>query len=126
MVLITLQSIGENEYDKTGHLKLITFLRHFMIILKRNLFRASILHHNTETDNTCLNDAFDEQRGNFFFFFFFWGGGGEYCPRGMVVLGREIILGGYFQRGWGGSGNFTGVIFQEDIVLGVFFRGLIV
>ena len=34
MVFITLQSIGENEYGKTGHSKFFTFLRQFMIILK--------------------------------------------------------------------------------------------
>ena len=53
MVFITLQSIGENEYGKTGHSKILTFLKHFMIILKYNFFfRASILHHMTDTDNT--------------------------------------------------------------------------
>ena len=50
-VFITLQSIGENEYGKTGHSKIFTFLRHFLIILKRNSFRASILHHIIDTDN---------------------------------------------------------------------------
>ena len=53
MVFITLQSIGGNEYGKTGHSKIFTFLRHFLIILKRDFFfRASILHHITDTDNT--------------------------------------------------------------------------
>ena len=51
-VFITLQSIGENEYDKTGHSKIFTFLRHFLIILKRDFFnRASIFHHITDTGN---------------------------------------------------------------------------
>ena len=48
-VFITLQYIGENEYGKTGHSK-IFILRHFLIILKCNFFRASILHHVTDTD----------------------------------------------------------------------------
>ena len=51
-VFLTLQSIGENEFGKIGHSKIFTFLRDFMIFLKRNLFRASILHHITDTDNT--------------------------------------------------------------------------
>ena len=38
-------------YGKTGQSKICTFLRHFMIILERNFFRASILHHITDTDN---------------------------------------------------------------------------
>ena len=50
MVFKTLQSIGENEYGKTGRSKVFTFLRHFMIILKRNVFRASKLHHITDND----------------------------------------------------------------------------
>ena len=37
---------------KTGHSKIFTFLRHFLIILKRDFSRASILHHITDTDNT--------------------------------------------------------------------------
>ena len=38
MVIITLQSIGENEYGKTGHSKIFTFVSHFLIILKRIFF----------------------------------------------------------------------------------------
>ena len=60
MVFITLQSSGENEYGKTGHSKIFTFLTHFLIILKRNFFTASILHHITDTDKTyigpCMSD----------------------------------------------------------------------
>ena len=54
MVFITLQSysFGGNEYDKTGHSKIFPLLRHFILILKRNIFRASILHHSTDTGNT--------------------------------------------------------------------------
>ena len=48
-VFITLQSIWGNEYCKTGHSKIFTFLRHFLIILKRNFVMASILHHITDT-----------------------------------------------------------------------------
>ena len=44
-----LQSIGKDEYGKSGHSKIFTFLRHFLIILKRNLF---MLRHITDTDNT--------------------------------------------------------------------------
>ena len=32
--------------------RILPFLRHFMIILKPNFVRASILHHITDTDNT--------------------------------------------------------------------------
>ena len=49
-------SIGENKYGKTGHSKIFTFLRHFLIMLKHNSFRASkgleSLHNITDTDNT--------------------------------------------------------------------------
>ena len=41
-----------NEYGKTGHTKIFTVLRHFMIILKRNFFRTSILYHISDADNT--------------------------------------------------------------------------
>ena len=40
MVFLTLQSIGGNEYGKTGHSKMFTFLRHFMIILKHFFFKG--------------------------------------------------------------------------------------
>ena len=52
------ESIRRNEYGKTGHSKICfsvlllnTFLRHFVIILKHNCFRASTLYHITDTDN---------------------------------------------------------------------------
>ena len=54
---------------KNGHSKIFYFLRHFLIILKRDFFRASILHHITNTgiregpcfsDLTLLNDPFNE------------------------------------------------------------------
>ena len=60
------QSTGENKHGKISHSKIFTFIRHFMIILKRILVvRASIFHHITDTDNagprisdlTLLNDA---------------------------------------------------------------------
>ena len=35
MGFITLQSIGKNEYGKTGHSKIVTFLRHFLIIFNQ-------------------------------------------------------------------------------------------
>ena len=37
-VFITLQSIEENDYGKTGHSNIFTFLRHFLIVLKRDFF----------------------------------------------------------------------------------------
>ena len=46
----TLQSIGENEYGKTGHSKIFSFWRHFLIVFKRNFVSAL----------TLLNNAFQE------------------------------------------------------------------
>ena len=35
--------MGGNEYGKSGHLSIFTLLKHLMMILKYNFFRASFL-----------------------------------------------------------------------------------
>ena len=36
--------MGENEYGESGHLSIFTLLKHLMMLLKYNFFRASFLH----------------------------------------------------------------------------------
>ena len=69
-VFITLQSIVETEYGKTSHSKIFTFLRHFMIILKRNFFKGvNFTPYDRRwwhvgpriSDLTFLNDAFNSK-----------------------------------------------------------------
>ena len=42
---------GGIEYGKSGHLYTLTSLKHLMMLLKCNLFRASFLHHIIDTDS---------------------------------------------------------------------------
>ena len=49
-VFITITVYWGNEYGMVKP-EIFTVVRHFMIILKRNFFRVSILHHITDTDN---------------------------------------------------------------------------
>ena len=70
MVFITLQSIGENEYGKTCHSTIFYFFEALLDHFEAQFFfRASILHHITDTDKhvgpcildlTLLNDAFKQ------------------------------------------------------------------
>ena len=48
--ILILQSMGGGgEYGKSGHLYIFTSLKHLMVLLKFFLFRASFLHHITNT-----------------------------------------------------------------------------
>ena len=50
--LITQQSMGRNEYGKSGHLSILTLLKHLMMmVLKYILIRASFLHLIKDTDS---------------------------------------------------------------------------
>ena len=44
--------MGENEYGESVHLSIFTLLKHLMMLLKYNIFRASffILHLTKDTD----------------------------------------------------------------------------
>ena len=46
--------MGENEYmvnlGHSGHLSIFTLLKHLMMLLKYNFFRASFLHLTKDTD----------------------------------------------------------------------------
>ena len=42
--------MGENEYGESGHLTTFTLLKHLMMILKYNFFRASFLNLIKDTD----------------------------------------------------------------------------
>ena len=58
--ILTQQSMGDNEYGKSGHLSIFTLLKHLMMLLKNNFIRASFLHHYhnfTNTDSTQGNAA---------------------------------------------------------------------
>ena len=43
--------MGENEYGESGHLAIFTLLKHWMMLLKYNFFRASFLHLTKDTDS---------------------------------------------------------------------------
>ena len=43
--------MGENEDGESGHLSIFTLLKHLMMLLKHNFFRASFLHLTKETDS---------------------------------------------------------------------------
>ena len=56
MVWLTIYSntvvyMGENEYDESGHLFIFTLLKHLMMLLKYNFFRALFLHLTKDTDS---------------------------------------------------------------------------
>ena len=42
--------MGGNEYGESGHLTIFTLLKHLMMLLKYNVFRASFLHLIKDTD----------------------------------------------------------------------------
>ena len=42
---------GGNEYGKSVHLSIFTLLKHLMMLLKYNFFRASCLHLIKDTDS---------------------------------------------------------------------------
>ena len=44
-------AMGENEYGESGHLSIFTLLKHLMMLLKYNFFRASFLHLTKDTDS---------------------------------------------------------------------------
>ena len=50
--ILTQQSIGRSEYGIAGHLHISAFLKHLMVLLRCNFFRASFLHLIKDTD-TC-------------------------------------------------------------------------
>ena len=79
--ILTQQSMGRNEYGISGHLHIIAFLKHLMVLLRCNFFRASfytlsktLLVCSPDMQlrflkvKTLLNNAFKEARGG--------GGGG--------------------------------------------------
>ena len=43
--------MGKTEYGESGHLSIFTLLKHLMILLKYNFFRASFLHLTKDTDS---------------------------------------------------------------------------
>ena len=43
--------MGKNEYAESGHLSIFMHLKHLMMLLKYNFFRASILHLTKDTDS---------------------------------------------------------------------------
>ena len=43
--------MGENEYGESGHLSILTLLKHLMMLLKYNFFSASFLHLTKNTDS---------------------------------------------------------------------------
>ena len=45
---------GENEYGESGHLSIFTLLKHLMMLLKYNFFRASLLHIIKDTDTFSM------------------------------------------------------------------------
>ena len=49
--ILTQQSIGGNEYGKSGHLSIFTLLEHLMMLLKYNFFSVSFLHLIKDTDS---------------------------------------------------------------------------
>ena len=51
MFNLTQQSMVENEYGKSGHLSFFTSLKHVMMLLKGNIFRASFIHPIKDTDS---------------------------------------------------------------------------
>ena len=54
--------MGGNEYGESGHLFIFTLLKHLMMLLKYNFFRASFLHLTKDTDRLvcrpCSSDFF--------------------------------------------------------------------
>ena len=42
---------GENEYGESGHLSTFTLLKHLMMLLKYNVFKAAFLCHTKDTDS---------------------------------------------------------------------------
>ena len=43
--------MGENEYGESGQLSIFTLLKHIMMLLKYNFFRALFLHFIKDTDS---------------------------------------------------------------------------
>ena len=43
--------MGRNEYGISGHLHIFAFLKHLMVLLRCNFFRASFLHLIKDTDS---------------------------------------------------------------------------
>ena len=43
--------MGENEYGKSGHLSIFPYLKHLMVLLRCNFFRASFLLLIKDTDS---------------------------------------------------------------------------
>ena len=68
--------MGRNEYGISGHLPIFAFLKHLMLLLRCNSFRASFLYLIKDTDSmyrdmqlryffrvkTLLNNAFNVKR----------------------------------------------------------------
>ena len=79
--ILTQQSMGGNEYGKSGHLSMFTSLKHLMMLLKCKFFRASFVHLIKGTDcmsghaaqiffkvETLLNNAFNMHSWEIFLF----------------------------------------------------------
>ena len=49
--ILTQKSMRENEYGESGHLSIFTLLKHLMMLLEYNYFRASFLHLYKDTDS---------------------------------------------------------------------------
>ena len=65
--IVPLQSMGGNDYGISGHLYIFAFLKRLIILLRCNVFRASLLHPITDTGSmqffkveTLLNNAFKD------------------------------------------------------------------
>ena len=48
----------ENEYGESGHLSIFTLLKHLMMLLKYNFFKASFAHLIKDTDSMQLRFFF--------------------------------------------------------------------
>ena len=51
--MVIQQSMGENEYGKSGHLSISPSLKHLMMLLKGNSFRAFFLYTLWKTLIAC-------------------------------------------------------------------------
>ena len=93
--LLTIQSIGGNEFGIACHLNIFTFLRHLWSFWVAFYFRASILHHITDTAHvgpcisglTLLNDKIS-----------IIGEGVNLCD--PWYHGRKSLRNTYYSGGW--------------------------
>ena len=64
--ILTLQSVGRNEYGKFGHLSIFTSLKHLIMLLECNFSQGFMFIKDADTDSMQGHAA------QIFFFFFYY------------------------------------------------------